>query len=124
MEGSKDAEAEVPADDAWGISATASGADDGWGVPSTETPAEAAKDEAPAEVKRREDEEDKTLTLDQYLAQQKEKVSVPKLENVRQANDGDDDIFKNAIPVNKEEDEDVYFAAKVRIERYLYLMVC
>ncbi|KAG1755234.1 uncharacterized protein EDB91DRAFT_1233985 [Suillus paluster] len=63
----------------------------------------------------REEEEDDTLTLDQYLAQQREKENalVPKLE-VRKPNDGvDDDVFKGAAPITKKEDLE-YFAAKTK----------
>jgi plasminogen activator inhibitor 1 RNA-binding protein len=55
------------------------------------------------------------LTLDQYLAQQKEKESaIPKLEGIRKANDGADDIWKNAVPLSKNEDEEAYYVGKTR----------
>ena len=115
-DGSKDAFAESPKptgdDNAWGAPANDG---DGWGAPPADfgTP---AQEDTPAETRRgKEEEEDNTLTLDQYLAQQKEKASdvVPKLENVRQANDGAENLFKDAIQVVKGGDEDSYFAGKV-----------
>ena len=66
---------------------------------------------------REPEEEDNTLTLSQYLAQQKEKDSaIPKLENTRKANEGaGDDLWKDAIPLSKNEEEDAYFVGKVRL---------
>lgn len=59
------------------------------------------------------EEEDNTLTLDQYLAQQKEKESaVPKLEGIRKANEGADDVWKGAVPLSKNEDEVSYYVGK------------
>ncbi len=88
---------------------------DAWAVPATtETAdAEASPSVVPAgmlSLRRR----DNTHTLDQYLAQQKEKDDiVPKLET-RKANDGADDIFKDAVALNKNEEEETYFVGKVR----------
>lgn len=61
------------------------------------------------------EEEDNTLTLDQYLAQQKEKESVvPKLEVVRQANEGaDSNIWKDVVPLSKADGGDSYYVGKV-----------
>lgn len=55
------------------------------------------------------------MTLPQYLAQQKEKESaIPKLENTRKANEGaSDDLWKDAVPLSKNEEEDAYFVGKV-----------
>jgi plasminogen activator inhibitor 1 RNA-binding protein len=55
------------------------------------------------------------LTLSQYLAQQKEKESaIPKLENTRKANEGaGDDLWKDAVALSKNEEEDAYFVGKV-----------
>jgi len=89
-----------------------------------ESPAEGAE-AAPAEDKpegarpRRErepEEEDTTLTLDQYLAQQKEKDAVlPKIEATRQANEGaDSNLWKDAVLVSKTEDEEAYFVGKTK----------
>lgn len=55
------------------------------------------------------------MTLEEYLKTQKEKELeiIPKLET-RKANEGDDTIWKDAIVVNKkDEEEDTYFAGKV-----------
>ncbi|EJD03930.1 uncharacterized protein FOMMEDRAFT_133292 [Fomitiporia mediterranea MF3/22] len=107
--------AATPADDPWATPApaAAAAADDGWGVPAADASGDAAKDGAPAETRRpREEEEDKTLTLDEFYAQQKEKEIVPKLEGVRKANDGNDDLFKDAVQVTKDVDEDAYFVLK------------
>ena len=107
----------------WGTATTATVEDwggaaepnvDGWGT-SDPAPAEDAKPEQGRGRKDRDpEEEDNTLTLDQYLAQQKEKESaIPKLEGIRKANDGADDIFKNAVPLSKNEDEETYYVGKV-----------
>ncbi|KAG5648029.1 hypothetical protein DXG03_007064 [Asterophora parasitica] len=90
------------------------------------TPAAAEGDTAPAAAEgekaegrpRRErepEEEDNTLTLDQYLAQQKEKESaIPKLESTRQANEGADvNIWKDVVALEKGE-EDAYFVGKTK----------
>lgn len=52
------------------------------------------------------------MTLDQYLAQQKDKelADVPKLET-RKVDSGE--IWKDAIALQKNEEEDTYFAGKV-----------
>jgi len=63
---------------------------------------------------RDQEEEDNTLTLDQYLAQKAEKEAslLPKLET-RKANEGaDDSLWKDAIQVQKGSEDDSYFAAK------------
>ena len=61
-----------------------------------------------------EKEEEHTLTLDQYLAQKKEKdAAIPKVEAVRVANDGAEDAFKGATLITKSEEEETYFAGKV-----------
>ncbi|KAK7064189.1 hypothetical protein R3P38DRAFT_2756942 [Favolaschia claudopus] len=63
---------------------------------------------------REPEEEDNTLTFDQYLAQQKESSAVPKLENVRQANEGADaNIWKDAVAIEKDS-EGSYFAGKAK----------
>ena len=110
-EGEKDAAAETPAND-WGVESTPVG--DSWGVP-VETSGDVAQESAPAETRRKEEEEDNTLTLDQYRNQQ-DKSNVPQLESVRKANDGAEDFFKDAVQVTKElGDDDAYFAVKVRL---------
>lgn len=108
----------------WATPAADAPADD-WAVPAADAPTDGspAADgaEKPQSGERRErrgdreEEEDNTLTLDQYLAQQREKENalVPKLE-VRKPNDGaDDDVFQGAAPIQKKEDLE-YFAAKTK----------
>ena len=102
--------------DPWG--ATATTAADDWGTSSDPAPAAAADSGKPEGRPRRDrepEEEDNTLTLSQYLAQQKEKESaIPKLENTRKANEGaSDDLWKDAVPLSKNEEEDAYFVGKV-----------
>jgi len=101
--------------DPWGAPTTT--AADDWGASSDPTPAPAADNGKPEGRPRRDrepEEEDNTLTLSQYLAQQKEKESViPKLENTRKANEGaSDDLWKDAVPLSKNEEEDAYFVGK------------
>jgi hypothetical protein len=107
------------ADDAWGAPVAA--ADDAWALPaaSGDEPAispaaEGDKNEGRRAREKEQEEEDNTLTLDQYLAQKVEKEAslLPKLET-RKANEGaDDTLWKDAIPVQKT-DEEAYFATKV-----------
>ncbi|KAJ3472301.1 hypothetical protein NLI96_g13373 [Meripilus lineatus] len=95
----------------WGAAGEAANPEEG------AAPAAAEGDKA-GEGRRRErepEEEDNTLTLDQYFKQQKELDIVPKLET-RKANEGDDSIFKGATLVTKkDEDEDAYFIGKVML---------
>lgn len=124
--GATDAAAEATNDDGgWGSAPAA--ATEGWGSGEAAAPAEGeaaapaapAEGDKPAEGRRGRDrepeEEDNTLTLDQYLKQQKEKdlEIVPKLET-RKANEGDDTIWKDAVAIaKKDEDETSYFVGKV-----------
>lgn len=107
--------------DEWGTAATSA---DQWGAPAAAVEGEPAEGAAPVESaekdaggrQRRErepEEEDNTLTFDQYLAQKKETSVIPKLEATRQANEGADaNIWKDVVPLQKEE-EDAYFVGKV-----------
>lgn len=123
--GEGDAAADASIDNSgWGAPAE-SGAD-AWAVPATEeTPA--PQEEKPAEGRRgreREpEEEDNTLTLDEYLKQQQEKeqAAIPKLEP-RKANEGDDSIWKDAVLVSKkDEEESAYFVGgKVRLPSFIH----
>lgn len=108
-------------DGGWGVTAD----NDAWGSAPTgdEAPAAAAPTEAPTGDRERRgrdrevEEDDNTLTLDEYLKQQKEKELelVPKLET-RKANEGDDSIWKDAVLVTKkDEDEAAYFVGKVSV---------
>ena len=96
----------APAAD-WGTPAADGGAE------TTATAADGEKVEGGRPRREREpEEEDNTLTLDQYLAQQKEKESaiLPKLEGPRQV---DTDAWKDVTPLEKS-GEDAYFAGKTK----------
>lgn len=99
----------------WG--ATTNNDADAWGAPSGEAPAAeapAADGEKAAEREGRKprepEEEDNTLTLDEYRKKQGGLDIVPKLE-VRKV---DDAAFKDAVVVTKkDEEESAYFVGKV-----------
>jgi plasminogen activator inhibitor 1 RNA-binding protein len=107
----------------WGVDAGPTN-DDAWGQTTAPTadaelaptsPTGADADKPGRERKGREpEEEDNTLTLDQYLAQKKDSDIVPKLEGVRKANDGAEDIWRDAVPLKKDQQQDTYFVGKVR----------
>ena len=61
------------------------------------------------------EEEDNTVTLDQYLAQKKQtSAELPKLEGIRKANEGSDEsLWKNAVHNGKANEEENYFVGKV-----------
>lgn len=108
--GAGDAAANV---DAWG-SADAPAAD-GAASPAAEGE-KGDRSGRPPRKEREPEEEDNTLTFDQYLAQKKEKedLLVPKLENTRIANEGaDGNIWKDVVPLEKSE-EDSYFVGKAK----------
>jgi len=80
---------------------------------------DAARDDKGEGRPRRErepEEEDTTLTLDQYLAQKKEQEgNLPKIEGTRQANDGaGDDLWKGATVLSKTEEDASYFVGKTK----------
>jgi len=108
--------ADTSSGDPWAPTAPAAvPAADAWAVPSD--PVATADNNKPEGRPRRDrepEEEDHTLTLSQYLAEQKEKDSaIPKLENTRKANEGaSDDLWKGAVPLSKNEEEDAYFVGK------------
>lgn len=117
----------APSND-WGAPDAAASAD-AWAAPSGDAPPTAAtadgeKPEGRPRREREPEEEDNTLTLEQYLAQQKDKESaIPKLEGTRQANEGADaNIWKDVVPLQKEE-EDAYFVGKVRQPVYIATLV-
>lgn len=100
--------------DPWGAPPAAT---DSWDAPAQPV-APAADNDKPEGRPRRDrdaEEEDNTLTLSQYLAQQKEKdPAIPKLENTRKANEGaGDDLWKDTVPLQKNEEEEAYFLGKV-----------
>ena len=79
----------------------------------------------PLPKERDTEEDDNTLTLDQYLAQQKDKViALPKLQPTRPANEGaDPSIWKDAVPLSKDEDALSYFVGKVLLPYSFYLFL-
>lgn len=85
--------------------------------PAAEAAEAGTEDKAEGARPRRErepEEEDTTLTLDQYLAQKKEKESnLPKIEGSRQANEGADNIWRDAVVLSKSEEDESYFIGKV-----------
>ncbi|KAJ3762877.1 hypothetical protein EV360DRAFT_34765 [Lentinula raphanica] len=87
-----------------------------WDVAAGDAAPAAATDAKPErEGRNREEEEDNTLTLDQYLAQKKEKdaLALPEKPQIRQANEGaDSDIWKDAVALQKGGEEDAYFVGK------------
>jgi plasminogen activator inhibitor 1 RNA-binding protein len=101
----------------WGAPAATSAGD--WGTPSQE-PApgqqqpEAEKTDGARRKDRDQEEEDNTLTLDQYLAQQKEKeiAALPKLET-RKANEGTENDWDGVTRLEKGEGE-AYFSGKTK----------
>lgn len=113
-----DAAAESAVVNDWGAPAEADATAGGWDAPAPDAAQEqsspdADKTEAPRRKDRDQEEEDNTLTLDQYLAQQKENELglLPKLET-RKANDGQDAIWDGVTRLEKAEGE-AYFSGKV-----------
>jgi len=87
---------------------------DAWGDAATPADGEAKPEGGRARKEKEAEEEDNTLTLEQYMTQQKEKESaVPKLESVRKANDGAEDVWKGAVALTKNDDEESYYVGKV-----------
>jgi len=87
-----------------------------WGNADSATPADGTAADKPEGERRRKDrepeEEDNTLTLEQYLAQKKDSSGIPKL-STRKANDGaGEDIWKGVVPLQKNPDENDYFVGK------------
>jgi plasminogen activator inhibitor 1 RNA-binding protein len=115
----------APADD-WGAPPTAS---DPWSAPPQtdnwgSTPAEGdgapttqgEKDDDDRKPRERElEEEDNTISYDQYIAQMKENTtaSVPKLDGVREANEGANATWDDVVEHKKGEDEAAYYVGKV-----------
>ncbi|KAJ7038151.1 hypothetical protein C8F04DRAFT_1179844 [Mycena alexandri] len=95
----------------WG--APVADAGDASAAPAADGAAKPDREGRPPRREREPEEEDNTLTLEQYLAQQKEKDSaIPKLEGIRKANEGADaNIWKDVVALDKGEEES-YFAGK------------
>ncbi|KAF7306967.1 HABP4-PAI-RBP1 domain-containing protein [Mycena indigotica] len=102
------AEATPAAAAEWGVPANDG---DNWAAPAGEQGA-ADKPEGRPRREREPEEEDNTLTLEQYLAQQKEKEStvVPKLESLRKVEDA---TWKDVVALEKGE-SDTYFVGKTK----------
>ncbi|KAI0374212.1 hypothetical protein BV20DRAFT_490954 [Pilatotrama ljubarskyi] len=87
---------------------------DAWGAGATETPAgegAAATGEKADRKPREPEEEDNTLTLDEYLKKKQSLDIVPKLE-ARKVDAAD---LKDAVKITKkDEDEDAYFVGKAK----------
>jgi plasminogen activator inhibitor 1 RNA-binding protein len=130
--GGDDGNQELKAEEAADKDAAAEGANNEWGAAAADAnewaiPADTSGDAAPAEgdkpegrprrerEQREPEEEDNTLTLDQYLAKKAEKELdiVPKLE-ARKANEGDDSIWSDAVAISKNEEEEAYFVGKAK----------
>ncbi|KAF8271474.1 hypothetical protein EI94DRAFT_586268 [Lactarius quietus] len=127
--GTTDAQAEgaVTSTDDWGASAAST---DNWAAPAEDwgaPPPEGDNADAPAvegekgddgrkQRERELEEEDNTISLDEYFAQLKDNVttSVPKLEGVREANEGADEAWGEVVEHKKtrNEEEEAYFVGK------------
>ncbi|KAH9064301.1 hypothetical protein EDB87DRAFT_1766535 [Lactarius vividus] len=104
----------TPATDNWAAPAT----DDGGAPPPEGGNAPAAEgekgDDSRKPREREPEEEDNTISYDQYLAQLKETAaaSIPKLEGVREANEGADNVWGDVTEHKKNEDDEAYFVGK------------
>jgi len=92
---------------------------DPWGAPppggdSTPAPEDGKADDDRKPRERELEEEDNTISYEQYLAQQRETSSIPKLEGIRGANEGDEEVWGNVVEHKRNEDEEAYFVGKVR----------
>jgi len=124
--GTTDAQAEgVAAADAWDPVPidpwTAPPPADPWGAPPAEVDAApVAEDEKGDDDRKFRDrdpeEEDNTISYDQYLAQMKDGTtsSVPKLEGIREANEGADDAWGDVVEHKKNEDDEAYYVGKTK----------
>jgi plasminogen activator inhibitor 1 RNA-binding protein len=61
------------------------------------------------------EDEENTISYDQYLAQMKENTtsSVPKLDGIREANEGADEAWGDVVEHKKNEDDQAYYVGKV-----------
>lgn len=107
----------VPIDDPWGEPP----ATDPWAAPppqgdSTPAPDDNKADDDRKPREREFEEEDNTISYEQYLAQLKETTtsSIPKLEGIRGANEGDEEVWGNVVEQKRNEDEEAYYVGKVR----------
>jgi hypothetical protein len=107
----------VPVDDPW----AAPPPTDPWAAPppegdSTPAPGDEKADDDRKPRERELEEEDNTMSYDQYVAQLRETTtsSIPKLEGIRGANEGDEEVWGNVTEHKRNEDEEAYFVGKVR----------
>lgn len=101
---------EAAANDAAAEAAPDTAALDGAEPTTTEDKTEGARPRR----EREPEEEDTTLTLDQYLAQRKDQeTNLPKIEETRQANEGGSDWQDAAVVLSKSEEGESYFVGKV-----------
>ncbi|KAI0307730.1 hypothetical protein B0F90DRAFT_1676727 [Multifurca ochricompacta] len=125
--GTTDAQAEgaaAAANESWGAAPSenwvASPPADEWGATPAEgdgAPAtEGEKGDSRKPRERELEEEDNTISYDQYLAQLKENSasSIPKLEGVREANEGADSAWDDVIQPKKIDEEDAYYVGKTK----------
>lgn len=89
---------------------------DTWGAPPADGgDAPADGEEKPERRQREEEEEDNTMTLTEYLAKKKASEGVPNKPEGRAANEGaDSTLWKDAIQLQRDEDEDNYFVGKTK----------
>lgn len=126
--------ATADANNDWATGAEGAAPSNDWGAPAEGAPAagsgEADDAAAPAEGDRRaqEEEEDNTLTLDQYLAKQKENESsvIPKLE----ARKVETEDWADVTPLEKKDEEEFYVGkqkaapkAKAKKEEKVFLEI-
>lgn len=108
--GAADATADAKAADAgeWGAPAA-----NEWAAP-PEGGETAKEDEERAERRpREEEEEDNTMTLTEYLAKKKASEALPSKPEGRSANEGtDSSLWKGAVQLLRDENEDNYFVGK------------
>ncbi|PFH54516.1 hypothetical protein AMATHDRAFT_44375 [Amanita thiersii Skay4041] len=126
--GGDDGKQELKAEEAANVDAAAEGANWGtegaqadWGAGDTaptDIAGATAEDDKTENKPRREkeEEEDNTLTLEQYLAKQRGmEPIVPKLDNTRKANEGADaNIWKDVVQITKNDTTDNYFVGKAK----------
>ncbi|KAG9126857.1 hypothetical protein FRC07_001714 [Ceratobasidium sp. 392] len=87
-----------------------------WGAPPPEG-GEAPKEgeERPERRQREEEEDDNTMTLTEYLAKKKASEGVPTKPEGRAANEGaDNTLWKDAVQLQRDEDENNYFVGKTK----------
>ncbi|CAE6422758.1 plasminogen activator inhibitor 1 RNA-binding protein [Rhizoctonia solani AG-1 IB] len=106
------ADATVDAGNEWG-----GAANNDWSAP-----AEGGAENKPAEgeeqgerPQKEEEEEDNTMTLTEYLAKKKASEAIPGRLQARAANEGaDNNLWKDAVQVQRDEDEENYFIGKTK----------